>query len=1018
MNKNNENGIIPWLLRNYRITFLLVGLLFLFGLYGLEKMPKAEFPTFTMRQAMVIAVYPGATTGEVEQQVARPLERFLFEFKEVNRHKTITTSRNGICLAMVELHDDIDDSDEVWSKIKHGINGLKSTLPQGVLAVVCQDDFGDTNALLIAIESDERSYRELHKYADDLSDQIRRIPSVSRVRTYGDIPEQISIYIDRQCLSAYGISDKMLMAALNANSSVIMSGNVSTPKNNTPIHISSPLNSVDEIGNIIIYTDPANNMVRVKDIARIEQEYDLSTSFIEQNGHPCVLLSAEMVPGNNIVQFGNDVNSVMDEFITQQMPDDVKITRISDQPEVVGKSVSDFLRDLIISMIIIIVVMMILFPWRTAVVAAITVPLTTFISIGIMYAAGIELNIITLAALIIVLGMVVDNSIVVLDGYLEYLDKGMGRWQAAAQSAKQYFMPMLLATVCVCAIFFPFLFTFSGMEGDFIKFLPWTITINLIVSLLLAVVIIPPLEAMIIRKPKVRNGNKRSITDHVQYFYNKVLNWTFRHPWLTITGGVCIVALSLTLAPQLKIRPMPYADREQLAVEIFLPEGSGLDDTKAIADSVYGVLKSDSRVEYVTSFIGCSSPRFMTSYAPQPGGKNFAQFIVATHSNDETLSLWHDMDERLANRYPNAFVKFKRLDYQIPETFEFRFYGENLDSLQIVANRLMAYMRKNSDLENVHTNYGLQQSIAEITLDPVAASQMGFNKTTTSLAIALQTSDIQVGSIWEDDYELPVIIKDEYNGNIPLGVIGNLPLGMSTSQLRQIADVGVSWQQEQIVHRNGLRCISVTAEHRPGITADPIEADIEDYIADELEMPDGVRFEVGGNTENTESYMLPMVSGGLIISMLIIFFFLLFSFRRYGLTLVSIAAIALALPGMLTGLWLMDRMLGLTSIFGIVTLMGIIMRNEILIFEHADDCRAKGMSVRDAAYDAGRRRMVPIFLTTATTAVGVVPMIIAQSSFWMPVGVTIFAGGIGALILVVTVLPVTYWKLYAKQDKK
>lgn len=1015
--ESRKSGLMWWFLRNYRLTFLLIGLLTIVGIYGLNKMPKAEFPTFTIRQAVIVAVYPGATSEEVEQQVAKPLERFLFEFKEVNRHKTVSTSSNGMCMVMVELQDNVKHSDEVWSKIKHGLNTLKMSLPQGVLALVCQDDFGDTVALLIAIESDNRSYRELHEYADNLADQIRNIRSVSRVKTYGDIPEQISLYIDRAKLSTYGISDKMLMTALNAGNITLMSGSISSSTLNTPIHVSSPQETVDEIGNIIIFTDPDNNTVRVRDIARIEREYDLSGSYIEQDGHPCILLSVEMTPGNNIVKFGQEVDDVLTRYSENSMPDDVNILRITDQPRVVGNSIHSFMRDLIISMLIIIVVMMILFPWRTAVIASITVPLTTFISLGIMYAVGFELNIVTLAALIIVLGMVVDNSIVVLDGYLEYLNSGMSRWAAAAKSASHYFMPMLLATVCICAIFYPFLFTFVGQYREFISLMPWTITINLAVSLLLAVVVIPPLEAMIIKKPRIKKPGKKSLTDYVQLGYNKVLKFTFKHPWLTIIGGVGIVVLSLAIVPLLKIRPMPYADRDQLAVEIYLPEGSSIDETTAIADSVYNIFSADPRVSYITSFIGCSSPRFMTSYAPKPGGKNYAQFIVGTRSIDQTVGLWEDMDFLLADRFPNAFVKVKRLDYQNMETFEFRFYGNDIDSLHTVADRLMARMRLIPGLENIHTDYGYPISVAEVTIDPVTATQMGYNKMTTSMALSLLTGDIPASSIWENDYRLPVVIKGENAADMAISDLGDLPLGVSTSRLRQIADVNASWHQEKIVHRNGLRCISVYADHHPGVMAKPIENEIEEFISTELEMPDDVIFEVGGTTENTNEELMPKIFSGMLIAMSIIFFFLLFNFRRYGLTLVSIAAIGLAIPGMLLGLWLMNRMLGLTSIFGIITLMGIIMRNEILIFEHADDCRRRGMSVREAAYDAGRRRMIPIFLTTATTAVGVVPMILAQSSFWMPVGVTIFAGGIGALILVVTVLPVTYWKLYNKRKK-
>ena len=278
----------------------------------------------------------------------------------------------------------------------------------------------------------------------------------------------------------------------------------------------------------------------MRDIARVVREYEPMSSRIEQNGHPCMLLSMEMTPGNNVIQYGKEVDRVLDEFRANELPDDVNVIRIANKPKVVTLSITSFLRDLLISMVIIILVMMVLFPLRSAIVAAITIPLSTFVSVAIMYMLGIELNIVTLAALIVVLGMIVDNSIVVIDGYLEYLGKSYEPKVAAIESAKQYFIPMMLATICICAIFYPFLITFNGLFFDFLKAFPITITINLMVSLLLAVTVIPFLEVHIIKPGKVStDGN--TITRGVQNTYNKVLAWTFRNPWLTIGGGLGII---------------------------------------------------------------------------------------------------------------------------------------------------------------------------------------------------------------------------------------------------------------------------------------------------------------------------------------------------------------------------------------------------------------------------------------------------------------------------------------------
>ena len=1036
---------MAWPLQHYSISLLIVGLLFVFGIYGMYDMPKDEFPQFTIRQGVVVAVYPGATSEEVEQQVAKPLERFLFTYGEVNRAKTTCTSQNGMCIVMVRLNDQVNNKDEVWSKIKHGLSTFKQSLPSGVLALMANDDFGNTSALLIAISSDQRSYRELQDYSDRLSDRLRRVPSVANVRQYGEQKEQVSLYVDRERLQAYGIGQQVLFSKLQSEGLTTMSGSITNGSQQTPIHIATTQNSEEEVANMIIYSDPATGKtLRVRDIANVVREYDHSTSYIEQDGHPCLLLSLEMVPGNNIVAYGKDVDKVIGQFLSDELPDDVTVTRIADQPKVVYDSVSSFLRDLLISMAIIIIVMMILFPLRSAIVAAITIPLSTFISMAIMYLVGIELNIVTLAALIVVLGMVVDNAIVVIDGYLEYLGKGYAPKDAALASAKQYFMPMMLATLCICIIFFPLLLTMKGAAHDALEDFPITITINLMVSLFLAVMVIPFLEILIIRPDKVSSkGNV--ITKWVQVTYNNVLDKTFRHPWITIFGGVGLVLLSTLIVPKLKIRVFPYADRGQFAVEIFMPEGKGIAETRVIADSLRNVMQKDADVKCITSFVGCSSPRFMVCYAPQMAGRNYAQFIVNTTSQDATLKLLAKYQPVWSEAFPDAYVRFKRLDYLEVQEMEYRFYGENLDSLHIVAERLMERMRTMPELEWVHTDYLQPYPIVNVELDPVASAQMGVNRATAALTISATTNDLRVGQLWEGDYELPVIVKD--NGNLSFSDIGDLGIptpmsaisanmpedvanhsASSTVPLRQIATVEPVWSESRIMHRGGERCITVTAQFAQGVYAAPVESRIAQIMEQEIQIPEGVRTEVGGEIEY-DGEMVPQIISGIGIAIVIIFFFLLFNFKKYGITTVCIAALGLMLPGVLIGLALMNRTLGITSTMGVITLMGIIMRNEILIFEHAInlikkyvaehgdwtvDREAYNKAVRQAAYDAGRRRMVPIFLTTATTAVGVVPMIIARSSFWMPVGVTIFAGGIGTLILVVTMLPAIYWKVSTK----
>lgn len=1012
-----SNNMVSWVMRNYRITILITVSLFIFGIFALIHIPKQEFPEYTIRQGVVIGVYPGATAEEVEEQLAEPLEQFLMTYKEVKRSKTTSTSQNGMCVVMVELHDYVNNKDEVWSKIKHGLTTFKQQLPSGVLAVIANDDFGDTSSLLITIESNQRSYRELEEYLDELNARLRRVESVSNIRTFGEQKEQISIYLNPQKLAAYGIGDKSIATLLPSQGLTSIGGNVSNDEAEIPIHLSPSLTNEEEVANTIIWSNAEGQSLRVKDVARVVREWDESDSYILNNGNRCVMVSIEMLVGNNIVAFGKEVDEVLKRFDEEVLPEDVHIQRIVDQAKDVGASVNSFLRDLFLAMAIIIIVMMLLFPLRSAIVAAITIPLSTFISVGIMYMCGIPLNTVTLAALVVVLGMIVDNSIVVIDGYLEYLGKGHSRWYAAVESALQYFPSLLLATVCICMIFYPLLFTMKGVMGDFVKFFPWTITINLMVSLILSITVIPMLEYVIIRRLPTKKTERKSLTERVQESYNKALAWTFRHGWLTICLGFGVTLASVLLILTIDLRMFPFADRDQFAVEIFLPQHSSFKRTEQVADSLYQVLNKDNRVKSITSFVGCSSPRFQMSYAPQMGGKNFAQFIVNTQSIEATEDILNDYANDWANHFPDAYIKFKQLDYQTTPSFEFRFYGEDLDSLDCVANRLMNYMRTIPELNYIQTDFDERQPIVDVKLNPITASQLGINRAIAAANLTLATQDFTVGNVWEGNYNIPIIIKSQENSDkLSVEEIANVrissPIPTINVPLRQIADVNTRWSHNKIVHRNGQRCLTVKAEAKRGANEMNITRQIVNYINSSLNIPASVEYETGGAQEFNGEEIPPILSG-VGISLIIIFFFILINFRKFGISLIVMASMAFCLFGAMVGLAMANYTVGLTSIFGFITLLGMIVRNAILIYQHAEEQRRiNHLASRDAAYDAGERRMVPIFLTTATTAVGVVPMIMGGSTFWAPVGITIFAGGIGALVLVMMVLPVLYSKIY------
>ncbi len=1018
-----KHDLIEWAMKHPSIIFLLVGLMVAFGIIALVIMPKQEFPEYTIRQGVIVGIYPGATSEEVEKQLAEPLEEFLFSFPEIKRGYTTTTSENGMCYAMVELNDNVKNKDEVWSKIKHGLTTLKLELPSGVIALVAQDDFGDTSALLLAMESENRSQKDLKEYADGLSDRLRRIESISNVRLYGDIEEQVSVYVNRDKLSSYGINDKLLMSEIFAQS-LAPGGSIDNEQIEVPVHVRPTYSSVREVEDQIIYSDPEGNMIRVKDVADVVREYPTNESYVTYNGNTCLVLSLEMRDGYNIVKFGKDVDKVLNEYKNSALPDDVRLERITDQAHVVNTSVLSFLRDLILAILVIIIVMMLLFPLRSALVAAIVIPLNSFISIGLMYLFGIPLNTVTFAALVVVLGMTVDNSIVMIDGYIHLLGEGSSPRDAAVNSARQYFMPMFLATLCICLIFYPILALFKGLVAEFTYYFPFTITINLMISLVLAVMVIPYLEVAIIkpREGEDPNANKKRFTEKMHAYYVRLLEWNFRHAWLTISIGVLSIIISLIIVPHINFRMMPYAERDQFAVEIYLPDGTPLNCTAEVADSLMHMLSKDERIKSVTEFIGMSSPRFQITYAPKMPSDSYAQFIVNTGSTEETEAVLDEYTDYYAHYFPNAYIKFKQIDYQHVPTFEFRFYGDNTEELKNAAQLLSARMEEMPGLTNVHTDWGDMVPVLDVDIDHVKASQLGAMRILTAANLMLATDEISMGSITENNDNIPIVLKSRSKGDeMTLEDIGNTYVSTLiptvSVPLRQIASVNPVWSESKIVHRNGMRTITVTADTKRGVLPGKLLTSIQKMIKGEImpSLPDNVKYQVGGEPEDNHDTLMPVLYA-IIAAFLVIFFFLLFTYGKFGLTIISMFTLLLFMFGSVFGLWISKITIGLTGVLGLIGLFGITVRNVILMFQHAEQkFVVEGWSAKDAAFDAGRRRMIPIFLTSAAASVGVVPMIISGSSFWAPVGVVMFGGGIFLLLMTITILPVLYWKL---NDKK
>ncbi len=1010
-------------MRHHRIVLLIVVVLVLVGIFGLIKMPKQEIPTITIRQGVVAAVCPGYTSAQLEERVAKPLENFIFEYKEVNKRSTYSQSKDGMVLVFVELNDNVEDRDAFWSKFKHGLDQFKQQLPAGVVALQALDDVGDTSSMLITLSSRQKTYRELESYLEALEDRLRHDDAVARLRQSGMQHEQIVVYLDQDKLSQYGIGVFTLLSQLGMQGLTTLSGSLDNGRQVVPLHVPDSYSTEQEVGNQIVYSDVQGRVVRLKDVARISREYPEADKYVKADGEKCLLLSVEMREGYDIVAMGQRIRAELDTF-RQTLPDDVRVSVITDQSKVVSDSVINFLCELLIAIASVILVVMLLMPMRVAGVAAISIPVTIFMSLALFYIFGIELNTVTLAALLVTLGMIVDDSVVIIDNYIDKLSQGYSRWHAAFSAPNEFFLSVLSATLSISVTFFPLLFTMRGPYGDFVKSFPWAMFIILGISLLVSLLMTPFLQYYFIKRgmPTPKPGRRTTPLDRLQTGYDRLLACCFDHPYVTVAVGLCTIVIGALIFKSLPQRLMPIAERDQFAVEMYLPEGTAVKRTAAVADSLEHILRRDKRVRSVTTFVGQGSPRFHSTYAPQVGGTNFAQFIVNTAGTGETEQLLDEYADRYANYFPEAYVRFKQMDYtDATYPVELRLSGDSLDDILAAGRVVKRAMQKVPGLKLVRTNYAEPLYGITVRPDEAEAGRLGVNKTLLSADLALHFGKgVPVSTLWEGDNPVDVTLRSERpqgeNFTTPENEYIPVMGGVTSVPLRQLAAVTPDWTQGSIVRRNGVRTLSVVAEPQRGENENELTAAALRVVPRDS-LPDDVTLSVGGMTEK-DTETLPMVMGGVAIAILIIFFILLFHFSSIPLAVVNLASVALCMFGAAVGLRLLGLEMSITAILGIVSLMGILVRNGIIMLDYAEELRRdRGMSVREAAYNAGSRRMRPIFLTSAAASVGVLPMILENTALWTPMGTVILFGTLISMVLISTVLPVAYWLLFRGKDK-
>lgn len=1006
-------------LKYKQVTISVLALFFIIGVYSLFNMPRREDPKITIKQALVIAYYPGANSTQVEEQLTKKLEQYLFQFEEINKDKTSSSSQDGLSVITVELTDRAKNPDVFWNKLRHQlIVARKLDLPNGVIGPIVNSDFGDTEAMIIGISGKNVGDAALKEYSEQLEEQLRTIPSVSKIKKSGDRSEQITVSFNSAQLAQYGIELTDVIKVLQSQNDIYPSGNLDAADAKISFYTKGYFTTQQQLADKIVGAAANGAVVRLKDIATLSRGYADAKTTIMVNGEHAMIVTIQMQEGNNIVQFGKQVTQKINAF-KNAIPSNINITTIANQPQMVDENISHFLKEFCLAIVAVIIVVILLLPLRIAAVAATAIPMTIAVTLALMNVLGIELHQVSLASLIVVLGMVVDDAIVVADNYVELLDKGVTRWDAAWRSASDLVVPILVATITIIAAFMPMVLL-SGVVGEFILALPITVTIALASSFIVAMVLTPILCYVFIKKglhnpdePPSKKRKKGDFLNKMQAGYDVLLDWCVRHPKLTVTSSLISVALAgLLYFYGIKQKFFPAAERNQFVMELWMPTGTTLETTEKAALKLEALVKNDKRVVSYATFVGTSAPRFYYNFAPEFPMSNYAEIMINTTSNATTEEMYAELFDTIAAVVPEGMPQVKLMQQGKPlkAPVEVKISGDDISALKKIGEQVTNILTTTKGSHLVRSDFREDSYGYDIELKP-EAERLGFTTESIAKYVYLGFSGGTITTVHEGSNTVNVVFRLDEGERKDSKDLNNLylssPVTKAKVPLQQIAAIKPTWHTGRIMHSNGVKTLTIQSETTNDVLASQLLASIRPQI-NKLSLPPGITISYGGEYKNQKETFGEMI-GVLIVSIILIFFILLFQFRNIKEVLIVMLTIPLSLFGALMGLYLTGNNFGFTAFVGLISLSGVVVRNAIILIDHTKELlKQDDIEMHMAAIEAGKRRLRPIFLTAMAAAIGVLPMIISGSQMWSPLASVIALGVVWSMIMALLTVPILY----------
>ena len=1006
-----------FVLKNNRTSLVLYVIVLLSGYSTFQNIGRLEYPEFTIRNAQVITHYPGRTSVQVEQEVTEPLEQNIRRLPEVE--EVLSTSKPGMSIISVEIKDKFFDLEPIWQDLRNKVAEAK--LPDGAGIPNVNDDFGDVFPYVYALKGDGYTDRELLDVAEDIQDEVLALEGVGKVQFHGAQDERIFLEFSSSQMAAYGLSPGPIVSALANQNAVSSSGNVRIGSERINLVTQGEFESLEEIGDYRLTGSDDGVTVRVDDVVDITRDYiDPPRTIARFNGERVLCIAISMVPGGVVTEIGERINERLSQ-LEAEFAWGLDLEPMFYQPVYVDASIKSFIVNLAQAFGFVLLIMFLFAGWRIALIVGVLVPSAVFMCFTFMPSMGVQLEMMSIAALIIALGLLVDNAVVVSEQVLVRLGDGQERKDAVIDAVKNLTIPLLAASGTTIAAFSPIALA-DGAISEFTYSLFAVVSLTLLSSWVLSLTIIP-LFCYYFLKPLERDTLVGRGLTRIYGPYERMLRWVLRMGWLY---PVIIILMTVGAGWAFKFVPnifFPPNERGQFVVDFEMPLGTDILETEQEVAKLEKWLLTErgEDVASVSTWVGSGGPRWYLSLTPESANPNYALLSVLTNSEDpaKVAEVVDALNSFAATELAGARTTAKALENGPPvgDPIQIRLYGKEMSTLYDLRDQIVAEMKQVDGLYDVRDDWGVWTKQLSVDPDPVRAARLGLTTSTIADALNLQFNGAPVTYFRENERSIPMLIRaNEEFRNRPER-IKDLPVFGSSSgivPLDLVADVDLKFSPGSILREDTLRVMTIKGRVR-GRYASEALADLKPRLtANQEKWPSGYRIEFGGEQEDSGE-AAGEIGAAMPISMALLSLILISQFnslRRYLIIMITIPPM---LIGVTPGLLVTGSTFGFMTMLGLIALLGIIVNNAILLIDEIDAQRAEGKVIIDAIVDACNSRLRPIVMTTITTIIGLMPLALSGGAMWSSMAYAMMFGLGFATLLTLLLCPVLFYQLFKKE---